>query len=128
VFVAMPFAESFQDTFHYGITPAIRQAGLICERMDELTFTGDAIQRMRERINAAGIVVADLTDANPNVYLEVGFAWGRDIPTVLVCHHTTPLTFDVRSQRCLIYSSIRDLEKKLTNEINNLRRTDTIGK
>jgi hypothetical protein len=79
-FVAMPFAESFDDLFHYGIVPPIRGAGLICERLDELSFTGDVVQRLKERIDAARIVVADLTNANPNVYLEVGYAWGRDIP------------------------------------------------
>jgi hypothetical protein len=125
-FVAMPFDESFQDTFHYGIMPAVRQAGLICERIDELTFTGDVIPRMKERIDAARIVVADLTDANPNVYLEVGYAWGRKVPTVLICHHATELKFDVRGQRCLIYRSIRDLEQKLTNEIDGLRRADDV--
>ncbi|MFB9831287.1 hypothetical protein [Actinoallomurus acaciae] len=119
-FIAMPFADSFDDLFHYGIVPPVRGAGLICERLDELSFTGDVVQRLKERIDAARIVVADLTNANPNVYLEVGYAWGRDIPTVLICDQNTPLTFDVHGQRCLIYRSIRDLEHKLTREIGNL--------
>ncbi|MGI5229978.1 hypothetical protein [Actinoallomurus sp. CA-142502] len=119
-FVAMPFADSFEDVFHYGIVPPIRGAGLICERVDELSFTGDVVQRLKERIDAARIVVADLTNANPNVYLEVGYAWGRGVPTVLVCHQNTPLPFDVHGQRCLFYRSIRDLEQRLTREIGEL--------
>jgi hypothetical protein len=123
-FIAMPFADSFQDIFHYAITPVVRQAGLLCERMDELTFTGDIVHRMKQRIGAARIVVADLTGANPNVYLEVGYAWGCDIPTVLICDQSTELKFDVRGQRCLIYRSIRDLEQQLTKEIAALLRAN----
>jgi hypothetical protein len=121
-FVAMPFDESFGDVFHYAITPAIRQAGLLCERVDELSFIGDVVSLVKQRIGAARFVVADLSGSNPNVYLEVGYAWGLGIPTVLVCDRSTELKFDVQGERCLFYDSIRDLERKLTDEVNRLRR------
>jgi hypothetical protein len=121
-FVAMPFTDAFEDVFHYGITPAVHAAGLICERVDQISFTGDVVHRMTERIGAAQVVVADLTGANPNVYLEVGYVWGRGVPTVLVCRQDTTLQFDVRGQRCLFYRSIRDLEERLTREVAALRR------
>jgi hypothetical protein len=51
----------------YGVDEAVvRTLGL-----DEISFTGDVVLRMKQRIGAARIVVADLTDANPNVYLEL---------------------------------------------------------
>jgi hypothetical protein len=115
--VAMPFDESFYDVFHYGITKAVNDAGYRCERIDRTAFTGDVVQRMRERIATADFVVADVTGANPNVYLEIGYAWGRDIPTVLVCRDSADLMFDVRGQRCLKYGSIVDLERKLSGEL-----------
>jgi hypothetical protein len=116
-FVAMPFEKSFDDIFYYGIAPSIHAAGVLCERMDELAFTGDVVQRLRERIAKAQFVVADVSGANPNVYLEVGFAWGRDVPTILVCKDTAELKFDIRGQRCVTYGTIRDLETKLTREV-----------
>lgn len=116
-FVAMPFSEEFEDAFHFGISPAVREAGLLCERMDLEFFTGDIVGRMRQRIADARLVVADLTGANPNVYLEVGYAWGCGVPTVLVRHHAADLAFDVKGHRCLSYVSIRDLQAKLTKEI-----------
>jgi hypothetical protein len=39
-----------------------------------------AVQRLRERIIKANFVVADVSGANPNVYLEIGFAWGEALP------------------------------------------------
>jgi hypothetical protein len=75
---------------------------------------------MRERIASSAVVVADLSDANPNVYLEVGYAWGVDIPCVLICSRKTDLKFDLRGQRCLFYNTIKELEESLSTELTAL--------
>lgn len=74
VFVAMPFSEEFQDIYEFGIYEPIRRCGYICERVDEPLFTGDILQRITGRISTAEFVVAELTGARANVYLEVGYA------------------------------------------------------
>ena len=116
-FVAMPYDDVYDDILYYGISPSIRNAGLLCERVDQLTFTGDVVYLMRERIASSAVVVADLSEANPNVYLEVGYAWGVKVPCVLVCNKKTDLKFDLRGQRCLFYGSIMELEKSLSTEL-----------
>jgi hypothetical protein len=116
-FVAMPFTASFEDVFYYGISRSIRAAGLLCERVDQIHFTGDIIDRVKERIASSTVVVADLSDANPNVYLEVGYAWGVRTPCVLICNRQTDLKFDLRGERCLFYGSIMELEKTLSAEL-----------
>ena len=121
VFVAMPFAEEMDDVFHYGIQGAVNAAGFLCERADLATFTGDVIEWVKERIASASLVIADLSDANHNVYLEVGYAWGCGRPTVLVVKDTSQLKFDVKSQKCLVYKRIKDLESALRAELQNLR-------
>jgi hypothetical protein len=69
----------------------------------------------------APLLVADLSTANPNVYLEVGYAWGKGIPTVLLARDAADLRFDVKGQRCLLYNSIRKLEASLKSELKALR-------
>jgi hypothetical protein len=120
VFVAMPFAEAMDDVFHYGIQGAVNAAGFLCERADLSAFTGDVIEWVKTRIASASLVVADLSDANPNVYLEVGYAWGCGRPTVLLVRDTAQLKFDVRGQRCLVYKRIQDLEASLRSELEGL--------
>ena len=121
IFVAMPFAEEFDDRFHYGIQRAVNAAGYLCERADLTAFTGDVIAWVKERIGSARLLVADLSTANQNVYLEVGYAWGKEIPTVLLAHDEKDLKFDVKGQRCLFYgNSIQKLEKLLTDELQRL--------
>ena len=119
-FVAMPFSEPFNDVYHYGIAPPVRAAGLFCVRMDRTPFTGDVIDRMKQRIASSIVAIADLSESNPNVYLEVGLAWGMNIPCILLCNRETDLRFDVRGQRCLLYSSIRELETSLAVELYGL--------
>jgi hypothetical protein len=119
-FVAMPFAPEMEDVFYYGIQNPVRQLGYVCERVDQEAFTGDVLAQVRSRIEAADIVIADLTGANPNVFLEVGYAWGKARPTVLVIKKAEQMRFDVQGQRCLQYQSIKDLETRLTNELKNL--------
>jgi hypothetical protein len=119
-FVAIPFSETFEDVFYFGIQPPVQAAGLNCHRMDQISFTGDIVALMRERISSAEIVVADLTDSNPNVYLEIGYAWGVDVPCVLVCNRASAPKFDVRGQRCLFYNNIKQLQDTLSTEIRNL--------
>jgi hypothetical protein len=117
VFVAMPFKGEMEDVFHYGIQSPVKALGMLCERADMSSFTGDVMQWVRNRIQSASLVVADLTDANPNVYLEVGYSWGTGVPTILVVKNTKHLKFDVRGQRCLVYKSIKHLEELLATEI-----------
>jgi len=120
LFVAMPFAAEMNDTFHYGIQGAANAAGLLCERADMASFTGDVMEWVKQRISAARLVVADLSTANPNVYLEVGYAWGRGVPTVLLAKAGQELKFDVRAQRCIVYESIHHLETRLADELKAL--------
>jgi hypothetical protein len=115
-----------EDLFYYGILRAIDANEYLCERIDKTSFTGDVLNRIREKIETAAAVVADLTGANPNVYLEVGYAWGKGIPTILLIRAGEELGFDVRGQRCLQYRNIRNLEELLIKELVQLRTAGTI--
>lgn len=119
-FVAMPFLPELEDTFHYGIFAPVRAAGLLCERVDQAVFDGPIIQRIRDRIETAKVVIADLSTANANVYLEVGYAWGKGKPTILLVRDVKELKFDVQSYRCLVYGNIRQLEQLLSKELERL--------
>jgi hypothetical protein len=126
VFVAMPFSDEYSDVFEYGIQNAVRKAfdgAYLCERADLATYTGDVMDYVRTRIEGAAIVIADLTSANANVYLEIGYAWGCRRRTVLIVNaknRELDVKFDLRSQRFLEYRSIKDLETRLESELRGL--------
>lgn len=120
VFVAMPFSEEFQNVYEFGIYPAVRNCGLICERVDESHFTGDVLRRIRDGIESASLVIADLTEGRPNVYLEVGYAWGRDIPVIFVARKKQKLHFDVSTHRCIFYGGFTQFSKDLEQLIRGI--------
>jgi hypothetical protein len=122
VFVAMPFSKELEDVYVFGIQNPVNSAGYLCERIDMLTFTGDILDRIKARIETSDLVIADLTGASPNVYLEVGYAWGKNRPTLLLARKSDELKFDVQGQRCIKYENIVDLAKKLQEDLAHLNK------
>jgi hypothetical protein len=121
VFVAMPFAENMTDVYEFGIYEPAKECDFLCERADQAAFTGEIMEWVKSRIESAAIVIAELTGANPNVFLEVGYAWGKGRPTVLLVREEEELRFDVRGHRCLKYRTIKQLSEILAKELRSLK-------
>ena len=127
-FVAMPFKPEMRDIFHYGIQGPAQRSGFKAERLDFEHFTGSVVDQIKERIQRAHLVIADMTGANANVFLEIGFAWGKGRPTLLLWHTphgTTPAQppFDVAADSRLDYVDIGELDKALTAKLQALHPT-----
>lgn len=75
VFVAMPFKREFDAVFFTAIDTAVRNVGAVCERIDMIEFSGDILTEIKRRISACSAVVADVSQGNPNVLYELGFAY-----------------------------------------------------
>jgi hypothetical protein len=120
VFVAMPFSEEFEDIYQFGIYAAVRNCGYVCEKVDESVFAGNIVDRITEAIRNATFVVADLTQERPNVYLEVGFAWGLKKPVLLVARDGQKLHFDLSHHKCIFYKTIGKLNETLEKTIRDM--------
>lgn len=121
LFVAMPFSDEYLDEYFYGICGAGKQHGYICERLDLEHYTGDIVSEIKKRIVSSHGVIALLNGRNPNVFLEVGYSWANNRPTILILKDGEEMPFDVRGQRCIRYKSIIQLEKALADEIGGLK-------
>jgi hypothetical protein len=125
IFIAMPFAEEFDDEWH-AITEAGESVGYKMERLDIEPFVGDIMSEIRRRIEGADAIVALLNGRNANVFLELGYAWGKGKPTILVLKDGEQAPFDVQGQRQLRYKSSFKLRDLLRNEIDRLSSTGAI--
>ncbi|MEO8163905.1 MAG: hypothetical protein ABI619_00780 [Betaproteobacteria bacterium] len=120
VFVAMPFAQEFDDVYQFGIYGTVRRCGFVCERVDESFYAGNMVDRIMDGIRRAEFVIADLTAERPNVYLEVGYAWGLNRPVILTAREGERLHFDLSHHKCIFYPTIGKLAEQLEHTIREL--------
>ena len=122
IFVAMPFDKEFENTYDFGIRLPIEQVGCLPIRTDQQYFSGSVDEEIRRRIDQSTLVVADVTGANPNVMFEIGYAQGREKPTVLVCRQGETLPFDIRQMSTLFYDPqlLRELNTELQDALSKL--------
>ena len=125
-FIAMSSNKDMDDIFFYGIQQPVRAAGFVCERIEQDLFIDNILDQVKKKIDTSVVVIAELSDANPHVYLEVGYAWGKGRPTILLVKDEHELHFDVHDQKCLKYKRIRDLDESLKNELKEFKSTKII--
>ena len=102
IFVIMPFNEKtkeyskgfFDEVLNQLIKPAAKAAGYIAETADR---NGSDIihSTIIKAINNAEIIMADLTEHNPNVLFELGIAIALRKPVILIKTEETGQIFDI---------------------------------
>ncbi len=120
LFVAMPFAPTFDDVFYKGISEPINNIGYLCERAGTVPFLGDIMEHVTTKIRTSSLVIADLTGANGNVYLEVGYAWGVGQKTMLIIHKDSKALYDVRGHMIYRYEDAQHLNELLTKNLQDI--------
>jgi hypothetical protein len=82
VFVIMPFNEAWSDkVWRELIEPAVVQANFACVRGDMPVRVADLTNTVWNEIVSAGLILADLSAPNVNVFYELGLAHalGKDV-------------------------------------------------
>jgi|KBSMisStaDraftv2_1062788.scaffolds.fasta_scaffold97315_2 hypothetical protein len=115
VFLAMPFDQDFENVYDFGLRLPIIEAGYQPIRLDKKLFLGSISREIQERIRDAVAVIADISDHNPNVLFELGFAQGAGKPTIVICRQGQDVAFDVRDMNVVFYNPqlLRDLNGRL---------------
>ena len=115
-FVIMPFSEtktcteksgdgSWEAIFADLIKPAIENAGYNYSCFKNEKYVGSIIKTIIENLNSADLVVADLTDCNPNVFYELGVRHTLNRPTILITQNIKEVPFDLKSYFCIEYKN-----------------------
>jgi hypothetical protein len=103
-FVMMPFAAPLGNYYEKVYKPAIEKAGLKPVRADaEIFGTGKIMDQVWSGINAAKVLVAEMTTRNPNVFYELGLAHALKKPVVLISSNEGDVPFDLKHIRVIYY-------------------------
>ncbi len=101
----MPFEEGFAEVYNLFIAATLASAGYDVVRADDMRAQQNILKDIVVGISSADLIVADLTDANPNVYYELGIAHALRRPVILLTQRVDDLPFDLRSYRVIPYST-----------------------
>ena len=102
-FVVMQFSAPHTDVYPSVIRSVCAEFGITAIRADELYGPGVIVQDIVEQVVSAQLVIADISEANANVYFEVGYALASKKPIILLAKKGTALPFDVSGFRVLFY-------------------------
>jgi len=122
-FVMMPFADPIGRYYTTLYAPAIQKAGMVAVRADADIFaTGKIMDQVRDAIDKAKVLVAELTGRNPNVLYELGLAHALEKPVVLVSSNEDDVPFDLKHIRVIYYNVMDPFwgEKLITKVAENI--------
>ena len=132
-FIIQPLTDEYKRRCDETYKPAIEKAGLVPYRVDEdYDAVKLKIQTIREEIEKSAVCLAEISEDNPNVWYELGFADGHDVPVVLICEKDKRdrLPFDVNQRDTCFYGtdSQGDWEKLQEEIAKRLRKAVSGGK
>jgi hypothetical protein len=114
--VMMPFDPKFDDIYRIGIQEVAQFAGFAAQRLDEQIYREGMLDRLYQQIEIADLIIADMSNKNPNVFYEVGFAHAKDKLCILLTSDSFDIPFDLKHRRHIVYGSslsrLRDLLRK----------------
>ena len=120
-FTVMPFKKEFEEI--YGVICEVCiDLKIDCKRSDEMFSSKSIVETILDRIARSEIIIADLSERNPNVYYELGVAHSlRDEDAViLITNDIGKCPFDINHRYILIYDNRNlmkfrsDLKRRIT--------------
>jgi nucleoside 2-deoxyribosyltransferase len=121
-FVLMPFRETF---VYNAIKHAATTLRFTILRADELVHPGLIMDQITGAIARAGVIIADITNSNPNVMLEVGIAMSLGKTIIMLAQIDEKIPFDIASSRVIFYENsnagAKSLEKTLVETLLGVR-------
>jgi hypothetical protein len=103
--------------YEYVIKPLVKQFQFDIQKVDEISHTLEITDVILEAIVRSRFVIADLTDARPNCYYEVGYAHALRKAVIILAKKGTPRHFDISTYKWNYWESYTDLKPVLECEL-----------
>jgi hypothetical protein len=122
-FVAMQDSEPFDPFYRELRRPQAEQAGFQLVRIEEKNGPAVIFEDLEREIEQAGMVIAEISPANANVFYELGYAHALGKPTILLARSGTDRPFDIRSDRAVFYNDTiggKPVERSLQKHLESI--------
>ena len=104
-----PVRRRADQVLKYIIEPVVERFGFAVQRADRLPRAGMITNQVIQAVADSELVIADLTDRNPNVFYELAIRHGLQKPLVQIIDVGQQLPFDVAGMRTIFFD-VRDLD------------------
>lgn len=107
------------------LKPTLSTFGFTVIAPHEITKTGSITVQVIELLLNADLVIANLTELNPNVMYELAVRHAKRLPVICLAENDTILPFDIATERAIFYSNdmagVEDLKRKLETHIEEAK-------
>jgi len=123
IFVILPFENSL--IFETIIKPTAKEIGLRCSKADDMFSSGAIMEKIAQNIQKSSLIIADLSNKNPNVFYELGLAHALKKNVIMITQSSDDVPSDLRSLEYFKYSisnsqNIFDFKSKLKNILESV--------
>lgn len=111
VFIAQPFdGQKYDQRYKDDYEPAILEAGFEPYRVDRDASASIPIDEIEKNIENSFFVFSDISEDNPNVWFEVGYAIAKKKEVCFVCSRerldkSKKFPFDTQHRNIIVYDS-----------------------
>jgi hypothetical protein len=122
-FIVMPFRSELNFFYLYLRRHLHETHGLRVERGDHRILTVPLMEKIRQQILEASVLIADINDRNPNVFYELGLAHAFEKPVILLTQDSAEdVPTDIRHLEFIPYDLGRDADvlSRVDNAIRNV--------
>lgn len=121
-FVGIWYSQELEEISTTGFERAIRLAGYRPSIIRQIDHAKDINDIIVSELRQSRFAVCDLTGGRPNVYFEVGYAMGMNIPAILTCKKDDGgnNSFNLRQFNCIDWANAEDLCQQLVRRIERV--------
>jgi len=133
-FVISPIGEPGSDTrkrsdqiLRHIIEPCLEECGYVAIRADQIGEPGIITNQVIQHLLDDPLVIADLSDRNPNVFYELAIRHLIRKPLVQMMRKGEPIPFDVAPMRIIQFDrhdldSVAEARREIINQIRSVER------
>lgn len=118
----------FKEVLDYVIKAAVKASGYSLQvlRADDIDRAGSFIKDILESLYSSYVVIADLTEQNPNVFYELGVRHALSPRTILIAQSIDDIPSDLREYRSIVYDTsakgAADFSARLKKYLNEMQK------
>lgn len=131
-FIVCPIGDEGSETrvrsdklLRHVITPVCKECGFEPTRIDKENKNGSITEGILKHLKEDDLVIADLTENNPNAFYEIGYRAALDKPAIHLMAKDSSIPFDVSAIRTFPYDltdldSVDELRERLIQTIKSI--------